>query len=253
MALKLAILDLDGTLYRASEAIPHAAASVASLRNMGLAVRFVTNNSGAHQSLLAEKLLRLGFDLDPSEAISSAMGAARYAKAQGWTSAFVVGEAGLIRTLEESGIAAVRDRPQCVVAGICRSLTYAWIDQALQHLSAGVPFIATNTDATYPIEQGAFQPGAGATVGALSGCSKREPIVIGKPNPYLVTMALESAGVPAGEAVVVGDRFETDIEAGLAAGCQTWMVLSGVTAQAPAGVQASEDLRGLAEWAAGQV
>ncbi len=176
--------------------------------------------------------------------MTSAVGAARFLQQNGLSSALVVGEPGLCATLEDAGILVSEDG-EAVVAGVCRTLTYDRIDVALQRLLLGAEFIATNTDATYPLERGRLQPGAGATVGALTGCSQRNPIVIGKPNPYLVNLILEQAKQSADDAVVVGDRYETDIEAGLAAGCKVHLVLTGVTKTPVSGVPWSEDLRRL--------
>jgi ribonucleotide monophosphatase NagD (HAD superfamily) len=119
------------------------------------------------------------------------------------------------------------------------------INQGLQWLLRGLPFIATNSDATYPLEEGLLVAGAGATVGALTGCSRVEPFVVGKPNPYLIECILTATGEAPENTVVVGDRYETDIVAGLSAGCRVHLVLTGVAREAVPGVPSSTDLRGL--------
>jgi HAD superfamily hydrolase (TIGR01450 family) len=116
---------------------------------------------------------------------------------------------------------------------------------AMQRIRGGQRFVATNSDSTYPMEGGRLIPGAGSIVAAIRTCSEQEPFVVGKPNPYMVTMALEGAGVRPSEALVVGDRLDTDIASGIAAGCPTHLVLTGVAHSAPEGQSFSPDLKGL--------
>lgn len=256
---RLYLFDLDGTLFRGNEATPHGPESVARLRVDGAEVRFLTNNSGKTREELAAKLRGLGYEAKPSEVYGTAMGAARLCRERGFASAFVVGEQSLASTLLESGIAVVnrtawdcaspdpapeRDA-QVVVAGICRTFTYAWMNWALQQTLRGAAFVATNEDATYPMEGGTVVPGAGSIVASIRTCSGLEPTVVGKPSPYLVDLALREAGVEASEALVVGDRLDTDLGAGRAAGCDTWLVLTGIESSAPPGQPFGEDLRGL--------
>jgi 4-nitrophenyl phosphatase len=241
----LYILDLDGTLFRGNETTPGAVETVAALRRQGAQVKFLTNNSGGTRAHYLEKLARLGFDPEPHEIYSSAIGAARYCREQGIEKVFAVGEPGLEETLQEAGIVLVDERAEAVVAGICRSFTYRWMNDAMQNILAGAQFIATNADATYPVEGGRLEPGAGSIVAAIATCSGQSPTVVGKPNPYLIHLILKEAGVQPGDALVVGDRLDTDIACGAAAGCPTHLVLCGVTQEAPAAQRWSADLRGL--------
>jgi len=245
MSAKLVILDLDGTLFRGSEPTPYAAETVSELRRRGSIVRFLTNNSSQTQSALAEKLTKMGIAAVPEEVVYSSMGAAKLLVDRGQRSAFVVGEAGLEAALSARGITLTGDRPDAVVVGICRSFTYDWLDRALQCLNQGALFVATNRDATYPLEGGRVQPGAGAIVAAIATCSGKEPIVVGKPEPTLVFQILEETGIAPDDALMVGDRMDTDIEAGLRAGVPTHLVLCGVTKIAPEGQRWSEDVRGV--------
>lgn len=254
---RLILLDLDGTVYRGSEPIPGAAETIAELRRRGVALRFVTNNSSVTAQSQQVKLEQLGVPCKEADILTSGLAAARYLAREGLTRAFVMGERGLAETLISQGVEPINldnsGRPvpveapgaDVVLAGICRHFDYAFVDAALQLLLAGAKFVATNPDPTYPIEGGKLQPGAGAIVGALRGCSGREPIVIGKPEPAMIEICLRDAQVAPEEALVVGDRMDTDIEAGRRAGCPTWLVLSGATASLPAGQPGSPDLLGL--------
>ena len=119
------------------------------------------------------------------------------------------------------------------------------MNAAMQRIRAGQTFVATNPDTTYPMEGGRLIPGAGSIVAAIRTCSGTEPYIVGKPNPYLVQLILADSNSNASEALVVGDRVDTDLLSGEMAGCPTHLVLTGVTSQPPDGQSYSEDLRGL--------
>jgi 4-nitrophenyl phosphatase len=132
-----------------------------------------------------------------------------------------------------------------VVVGICRTLTYEMIAQAADLIRAGAPFIATNTDATYPMAGGRLQPGAGAVVAAIQTAAGREPEVLGKPAPAMLLAAMKEAAVEPASTLMVGDRYETDIHCGQAAGCDTWLVTTGVVRDRPDGQPGGANLREL--------
>lgn len=251
------ILDLDGTLFRGQTALPHAVEVVGELRKRGAAVRFLTNNSSLTRYAYFSKLRGMGFELVEGEVYSSAIGVARYCVDEELRKVFAVGEPGLIETLvsfgmevanlEGSGSAGLSVQGTCdaVVAGIHKAFSYDFASAAMQQILTGARFVATNTDATYPLEGGRLIPGAGAIVAAIQTCSGTDPFVVGKPNPFLIELVARDAGVALDQVLVVGDRYETDIESGIRAGCDTHLVLTGVTKQAPEGQSWSEDLRGL--------
>jgi 4-nitrophenyl phosphatase len=115
----------------------------------------------------------------------------------------------------------------------------------MQQIVQGATMLATNTDATYPVEGARQEPGAGSIVAAISTCSGVQPEVIGKPNPLLLNLIMEQAGVGPADTLAVGDRYETDLLAGINAGCDTHLVLTGVTRIPPAGQSYSDDVSGL--------
>ncbi len=232
---RLYIFDLDGTLFRGEEPIPGAAAALVRLRSQGAGIRFLTNNSSQTRDTYAAKLSRLGFEAHAEEVYSSAIGTAAYLRQEGLPSAFVVGEPGLGETLSRSGIAITDQAPASVVVGICKSFSYDLLNQAMQHIRGGARFVATNADPTYPMEGGRFIPGSGSLVAAVKTCAEVEPYIVGKPNPFLVQLILHDAQVEAKDALVIGDRMDTDIEAGIQAGCPTLLVLTGATQTPPEG------------------
>lgn len=244
---RLVVFDLDGTLYRGSEPTPHAADAVSELRRRGAEVRFFTNNSSQLPESIASKLVGMGIAAAAEEVLTSGMVAARGLRELGYRRVLVVGEDGLAATLERGGLEASRGMPSpdAVLAGICRDLDYGMLDRALQAFLAGAAFFATNADATYPLEGGRLQPGAGATAGALAGCIGGPPKVFGKPQPDGLLLLMAEAGVAPGETLVVGDRVETDLASGLAAGCKVCLVLTGVTPSPIKGVPFCTDLSGL--------
>jgi len=250
------IFDLDGTVYRGSEAIPGAVETVNALREQGAIIRYLTNNSSQTREFFVQKLSGMGFRCEPHEVVSSSIGTAHHLVAQGLDRVFVVGEPGLVQTLREHGITVVNaghddvvehegGAAHAVVVGIHRTFTYAIMSAAMQRIRSGAHFVATNADTTFPLEGDKLVPGAGSVVAAIRACSEVDPFIVGKPNPFLIEYVMEEAGLRPEETLVVGDRLDTDIESGQRAGCPTHLVLTGVATVAPESQNYSPDLTGL--------
>jgi 4-nitrophenyl phosphatase len=243
---KLYVFDLDGTVYRGSEVIPHAAEAIHQLIDRGAMVRYFTNNSAARPSLVCSKLIAMGVPCEPSWVYGTGALAARVCVERGFRSVFLVGEPELRETLAEAGVPPSEGgSADCVVVGICRSFTYGLLDQASALMRGGAELVVTNRDATYPLEGGREQPGAGAIAAAVETASGVTVTELGKPQPALLGWILSETGMPASETLVVGDRYETDIACGLAAGCDVCMVTTGVSGQSSRGVHVVADLRQL--------
>lgn len=230
---KIYIFDLDGVIYRGSEPLPHASDVVSELRNRGRAVYFLTNNSTRSRNDYASKLSGMGIHTKPSDVMTSAYATALFLKHKNvnGVSAYVVGEDGLRKELRDAGIKILGSDASSVdyvVAGLDRSFDYDKLAAAQRLIIGGAVFVATNRDPTFPIENGAVLPGGGSIVSAIETASGTTPIVIGKPETYCVQMILESAGCSADEAVMVGDRLDTDIMMGNRVGMKTAFVLTGV-------------------------
>jgi len=250
------LFDLDGTLYRGVTAIPGAVETVKALLDRGVLVRYITNNATMTRAAFVEKLTGMGFPALPNEVHSSATGTATYLFEEGVKTVFAVGMPGLVSTLRSNDIQVVNadedgvvrptaEQAEAVVVGLCRTLSYPLLDGAMNQILSGARFVATNTDATYPLEGGRFCPGAGSIVASVRTCSGTEPFVVGKPKPFLVEAILREAGLRPEEALVVGDREDTDLAAGRAAGCPTYLVLSGVETFLPEGQMGADDVSGL--------
>lgn len=242
---RLYIFDLDGTIYRGRDVVPHAGAVITELLRRESQVRFFTNNSAARPSQISAMLNHMGVPCKSEWVFGTGQLAADHCRTNGFGKVYVVGEEALKQTLADGGVKSVEDDPDAVVVGICRSFTYEILDRASHFIRTGTPFVATNLDATYPLEKGRLQPGSGAIVASVKVASGRDPTVLGKPEPYLANLAIASAGVPAAETLVVGDRLDTDIACGKAAGCDTYLVLTGVESSIEAGQAGGQDLRGL--------
>jgi 4-nitrophenyl phosphatase len=227
------ILDMDGVLYTGNRPIYGAPDAVKRFRENGKKLIFSTNNSTSTRAGYARKLTRMGIPARESEIVTSGHATAMYLRKQcPHAKIYVVGEKGLKSELKLAGLKIVSDeeaeKATHVVAGFDRKINYRKISGSLHALLAGAEFIATNSDSTYPTEAGLY-PGAGAVIGALAGCSGMEPsLVVGKPYPYMIKIALEILGAKPRETVIIGDRIDTDVRAGKIAGIRTVLVLSGV-------------------------
>jgi 4-nitrophenyl phosphatase len=235
MAYAAYIFDLDGTLFRGDEPISEAVETVNELGRRGATIRYLTNNSSRTREFFVEKLRRMGYPADLQQVYTSGWGTAKYLMSEGLARVFVVGEHGLVETLAQHGIEHHGIDVEAVVVGLCRTFSYDLMNEAMQLIRSGARFVATNPDTTYPLEEGRLIPGAGSIVAAVQACSEQVPFVVGKPNPYLVELVLSDAGLRPEEALVVGDRDDTDLESGRRAGCPTFLVLTGVTREAPEG------------------
>ena len=246
MSYKAYLFDLDGTLYRGQEAVPGAVEKISELKSNGSHILYLTNNSGLTAAACSAKLRSLGFPAEEREVYGTGRAAAIHVWDSGHRSAFLVGEKGLadsflaagidVVNLDEQGIpCATMASADVVVSGICRHFSFQILDCALQAILGGADFVATNRDSTYPLEGGRIMPGSGSLVAALETCAGKTPYTVGKPNPYMLHLAMREWNLQPEECLVVGDRMDTDIECGMNAGCPTLLVLSGVTAEAPSG------------------
>jgi HAD superfamily hydrolase (TIGR01450 family) len=226
------IFDLDGTLYLGERLVPGAREAVAALRGAGRRVCFLSNKPIQSRADYAAKLTRLGIPAAVDEVINSSYVLARYlAGVHPGARCFVIGEPPLVAELCAAGLAPVEDaRVDYVVVAFDRTFDYRKLDVALQAVKRhGAQLVGTNPDRTCPVEGGEI-PDAAGMIGAVEGVTGRrvDPIV-GKPSPITLRIALDRLGLPAGACAVVGDRLETDIAMGRAAGLATILVLTGIT------------------------
>jgi 4-nitrophenyl phosphatase len=229
------ILDMDGVLYRGNHALEGARELFPALRANNLSFILLTNNATLTARDFTNKLERMGIDVAPEYILTSAGGTAAYLEKTypGGGGVFVVGEAGLVSVITAMPNFRLDEQaPSFVVAGLDFGFNYETMKNACMAIRRGAHFIATNADATLPVEGGELWPGAGSIVASVQACSGVTPVVIGKPNTYMASIALEKLGLNAAQVLCVGDRLETDILFGARAGIPTAMVLTGVSSVA---------------------
>jgi glycerol-1-phosphatase len=241
---RLVIFDLDGVVYRGTQAVPGAAALVAALRDSGVAVRFATNNSMATRADYVARLAGHGIAAVAGEIVTSTSATVVHLRAHlpQVLRILAVGAAGMLDELQAAGfeaVAASNAAPQewnggplparydAVVAGLDPEIDYRRLGIAAAAIREGARFIATNADVRYPTPEG-FVPGAGSIVAALRATTGVEPLVVGKPQPAMLLAILGEAAVPGAEALVIGDNPDADIRAARGAGIPSVLVLTGV-------------------------
>ncbi len=231
--IKSLIIDMDGVVWRGDAPIGDLPATFNRIRERGLKFIFATNNSTRTAKQYVDRLQTFGVEVELWQVVTSSQAAARAVaqKFRRGTKVLIIGEDGLRIPMEEEGfeIASMENAPQSkvVVMGMDRGINFQKVSEATLLIRKGIPFYATNTDITFPTPRGEI-PGAGAWISVITAATNVEPIVAGKPFPFLMDLSLEKLGTKKEETLVVGDRLETDIAAGQGVGCPTALVLSGV-------------------------
>ncbi len=239
--IKALILDMDGVLWHNGDPVIDIPSVFKTISERGYKVTLATNNSTRTTEETHARINSFGVNLDFSQVTTSSMATAALLKKhfpQGGN-LYVIGMAGIINALTAQGFRIFKDGdiPEnlcAVVIGMDWDFNYDKIAEAALLIQQGLPFYATNPDKTFPTARG-LMPGIGTLLSAVSTASLDvEPIIAGKPAPYLFQLAMQKMEVSPEETLVVGDRLETDILGGQNVGCKTACVLSGVTARARA-------------------
>ncbi|MFL5827432.1 MAG: HAD-IIA family hydrolase [Thermoleophilaceae bacterium] len=222
-------MDMDGVLVHEEQAIPGASDFLDRLRERELPFLVLTNNSTYTRRDLTARLRASGL-IVPEESIwTSALATARFLEDQRPNgSAFVIGESGLTTALHQAGYTLTDRDPDYVVLGETRTYSFERITQAIRHVVNGARFIATNPDPTGPSPYGPL-PATGSVAALISRAAGVDPYYVGKPNPLMMRSALNALDAHSETTAMVGDRMDTDVIAGLEAGLETVLVLTGVT------------------------
>ena len=223
------LMDMDGVLVREEEAIPGAQEFLTRLQERGTPFLVLTNNSIYTRRDLAARLRASGL-MVPEESIwTSALATARFLESQRPEgSAFVIGESGLTTALHECGYTLTEANPDYVVLGETRTYSFERITRGIRLVLEGARFIATNPDNTGPSPAGVL-PATGSVAALISRAAGVDPYFVGKPNPLMFRSALNAIDAHSEHTAMIGDRMDTDIVAGLEAGLETVLVLTGVT------------------------
>ena len=228
------LMDMDGVLVREEHAIPGADRFIEALKQYGLPFLLLTNNSIYTRRDLAARLRASGLDVPEESIWTSALATAGFlAEQRPGGTAFVIGESGLTTALHDAGYTMTERQPDYVVLGETRTYSFEAITKAIRLIDRVAKFICTNPDATGPSNEGAL-PAAGSVAAMISKATGVEPYFVGNPNPLMMRSALNAIDAHSETTAIIGDRMDTDIVAGLEAGLETILVLSGVTAQADA-------------------
>lgn len=233
--VRAVLLDMDGVLYVGDQPLPGVQELLAYLDATGRKWLCVTNNSSRTSQTFSDKLAAMGITVDPVHILGSAEATANWLAEQSPNGAKVImmGEASLRGALQAKGFELVDDpfEAQIAVASIYYALNYDVLTRLTLAIRNGARFVATNPDATLPTERGQV-PGTGSLVALLTVSGGRTPEYVGKPYPGMYEQAIRRVDGAAETTLMVGDRYETDIEGAARLGMPTAGVLTGVTTRA---------------------
>lgn len=223
------ICDMDGVIYHGNKLLPGVKEFVEWLVREQKPFLFLTNSSERTPVEIRDKLMRLGVEVDEKVFYTSALATASFvAKQKPNGSAYIIGEAGLINALYNVGYTINNTDPDYVIVGDTHSYSFDKIQNAVNHVLRGAKLIGTNPDTTGPIEDG-IMPATKALIAPIEIATGKKAYFIGKPNPLMMRIALKKIGCSTEETVIIGDRMDTDIIAGIESEIDTCLVLSGIT------------------------
>lgn len=223
------ICDMDGVIYHGNKILPGVTEFIEWLQREEKEFLFLTNNSGSTPRELQQKLARMGLNVPEKNFYTSALATAAFLKEQSpGCSVYAIGEAGLFNALYDAGITMNDVNPDYVVMGEGRAYSLDTLTKATNLVMKGARLIGANSDVSGPIESG-IAPACRALVAPIEMATGKQAYFCGKPNPLMMRTGLRLLGCHSAEAVMVGDRMDTDIISGLESGMSTVLVLSGVS------------------------
>jgi NagD protein len=221
------LIDMDGVIHKAGKVIPGADVFVNNIAKQDIPFFFLTNNSRHTPIDMVTRLKRIGIKVHTKNIFTSAMATAMFLSSQKPKgTAYVLGEGGLLASLNENGYSVVDHDPDYVVVGEGRTLNLEMVEKAIDFILDGAKLIATNLDPS-PKIKGWMKPGTGAIVAMLEEATGKKAFTVGKPSPVMMRAARKALGMATSETVVIGDTMETDILGGVQIGYKTVLVLSG--------------------------
>jgi NagD protein len=229
--IKNYLTDMDGVIVRGPTLIPGAVEFIQRLREQEIPFLILTNNSEYTPRDLQVRLSFLGLEVPNNAIFTSALATAQFLHSQRpGGSAFVIGESGLTTALHDVGYVLTDRDPEYVVLGETTTYSFQRITRAIRLITNGALFIATNPDVMGPGE-GGIVPATGSVAALISAATGVKPYYVGKPNPLMMRTALRTLNAHSENSVMIGDRMDTDIVAGIESGLRTILVLSGVTSR----------------------
>ncbi len=228
-AIKGFICDMDGVIYHGNQILPGVREFIQWMQDKNKEYLFLTNNSGYTPRELNQKLARMGLDVPEEHFYTSALATAAFLRQQApGCSVFAIGEAGLLNALYDAGVTMNDVNPDYVVVGEGRAYSLDTLTKATNLVMNGAKLIGANSDVSGPIENG-IAPACGALVAPIEMATGKKAYFCGKPNPLMMRTGLRLLGCHSAEAVMIGDRMDTDVISGMESGMSTVLVLSGVS------------------------
>ncbi len=223
------ICDMDGVIYHGNRLVDGAKEFVNWLKNEHKRFLFLTNSSAKSPKELKQKLAHMGIEVAVEDFFTSAQATASFLASQNPNvGVYVIGESGLINALHDAGFYIDNVNPTYVIVGESRTYNFEQIELAVHLILNGAKLIGTNSDLTGPSEKGVV-PACRALVAPIEMATGRKAYFIGKPNPLIMRHAIKKIGCRLEDTLIVGDRMDTDIIAGIESGIETALVLSGIT------------------------
>jgi len=223
------ICDMDGVIYHGDRLLPGVGEFVQWLQTENKKFLFLTNSSDRSPRELQEKLHRFGVEVGEDHFFTSALATASFLSSQRANgSAYIIGEPGLINAMYAVGYTMNNADPDYVVVGETSSYSYEKIEKAINLVLNGARLIGTNPDITGPIERG-IAPATGALIAPIEIATRKKAYFVGKPNPLMMRNAIRKLDAESGLSIIIGDRMDTDIIAGIESEINTCLVLSGIT------------------------
>ncbi len=223
------ICDMDGVIYHGNKLLPGVKEFVEWLLKEKKRFVFLTNSSERTPKELQQKLARLGIEIDKSYFYTSALATAIFLSNQRPKgSAYIIGEAGLINAMYNVGYTMNNVDPDYVVMGESKTYSYEKIEHAVNLVLNGAKLIGTNPDITGPIENG-IAPATKALISPIEIATGKNAYFVGKPNPLMMRNALKKIKCQREETIIIGDRMDTDMIAGIESEIDTCLVLSGIS------------------------
>ena len=221
--------DLDGVVYRGEAAVPGAVERFNRWQSDGIAYCFVTNNAEKQAEAFADKIRRLGIACTADQVVTSGDVAIDHVRSHypPGSGIYVIGTQSLKDRVAQAGFELVESGAVAVLVALDRSFNYAMMTTALRNVLNGAHLIGTNPDLIRPLAEG-FEPGAGAITQSIAAASGATPLFMGKPDPTILRVALGRLRVHARDAIMIGDKLDTDILAGQRAGITSVAMETGV-------------------------
>ena len=212
--VRAVIFDLDGTIYEGSRVIEGAPETVSSLRDSGIGVFFMTNNSSRRRGSICGKLNGMGIDCSEDDIYTSGSAAVSYLADKGLTrDVYILGSDDLRTEASMNSVDVTDDDSEArtTLIGYSPGYTYEDISKAMRAAINSEKLIVCNRDRTYPGDGGLLYPGCGYVAASIEWCSGKEGVCIGKPNTIMLDILCRENGLDNESVVLVGDTFETDI------------------------------------------